>query len=364
MRILGISAFYHDSAAALIEDGKILAAAQEERFTRHKHDASFPAQAAAWTLSRCDIDLGQVDCVVFYEKPFVRFERLLETYVAFAPRGFRSFRTAIPRWVKDKLFMRQQLSRSLRCLPGGDRWNGELLFSNHHLSHAAAAYYPSPFDDAVILTVDGIGEWATTTLSVGDGNIIQPLRELHFPHSIGLLYSTITTFLGFKVNSGEYKVMGLAPYGVPRFTDLMQKTLIDIKEDGSFRLDMSYFSFATELKMAGKRMEMLFGIPSRQPEGPLKQIHMDIAASLQQLTEVIMLKLARFAAKETGKKNLCLAGGVALNCVANGKIPGGVALNCVANGKIRRDGCFDDIWVQPASGDAGCALGAAVAAYH
>ncbi len=326
------------------------AAVQEERFSRLKHDATFPEQSIRWILETRKIDLASVDCVVFYEKPFVRFERLLYTYLGFAPSGLRSFCESMPRWAREKLFQRKRLLRALRGLPGGERWNGKLWFSEHHLSHAASAFYPSPFEEAAILTVDGVGEWTTTQIAVGEGAMIRPLKEMSFPHSLGLLYSALTAFIGFKVNSGEYKVMGLAPYGEPRFAERMERELIDLRADGSFRLNMAYFRFATDLKMTGSAMATLLGTKPRHPEAPLDQVYIDIAASLQQLTEKVMLGLAHAAARETGKRYLCLAGGV--------------ALNCVANGKLLRDGCFEDIWVQPAAGDAGAAAGAAWAAYH
>src|SRR5215470_11548840 len=309
MRILGISAFYHDSAAALIEDGRIVAAAQEERFTR-----------------------------------------LIETYLAFAPKGFASFRTAMPLWLKDKLFQRKNLGRTLRAAAPDFDWRRRLLFSEHHLSHAASAFFPSPFDHAAILTMDGVGEWATTSAALGDGNRITMLKEIHFPHSLGLLYSAFTDFTGFRVNSGEYKVMGLAPYGEPRFARVILDHLIDLKEDGSFRLDQQHFDYCTGLRMTNDSFVALFGVPARKPEDPLEPVHMDLAASIQRVTEEVILRLTRSLAAETGARNLCLAGGV--------------ALNCVANGKVLRDGRFDDVWVQPAAGDAGGALGAAYAAYH
>lgn len=350
MRILGISAFYHDSAAAMVVDGDIVAAAQEERFTRKKHDPGFPAHAIRYCLAAAGCDMGGVDHVVFYDKPFLKFERLLETYLAVAPRGFRSFRVAMPIWVKEKLFQRSLLADELRRLPGGENWNGSLLFTEHHLSHAASAYYPSPFDRAAVLTMDGVGEWCTTSLGLGRGNELKIVKEIHFPHSLGLLYSAFTYYTGFKVNSGEYKVMGLAPYGEPKYVDLIKDHLIDIKEDGSFRLDLSYFDYCTGLTMTNEKFHRLFGGPPRKPEVWLTQREMDLAASIQKVTEEIVLKLGRSIARETGERNLCLAGGV--------------ALNCVANGKLLKDGCFERIWIQPAAGDAGGALGAALACWH
>jgi carbamoyltransferase len=350
MRILGISAFYHDSAAAMVVDGDIVAAAQEERFTRKKHDPGFPARAIAYCLEAAGCDMGGVDHVVFYDKPFLKFERLLETYLAMAPRGFRSFRVAMPIWVKEKLFQKSLLVDELRRLPGGERWNGSLLFTEHHLSHAASAFYPSPFERAAVLTMDGVGEWCTTSLGLGRGNELRILKEIHFPHSLGLLYSAFTYYTGFKVNSGEYKVMGLAPYGEPKYAGLIKDHLIDIKEDGSFRLDLSYFDYCTGLTMTNEKFHRLFGGPPRKPEVWLTQREMDLAASIQKVTEEVVLKLGRSIARETGERNLCLAGGV--------------ALNCVANGKLLKDGCFERIWIQPAAGDAGGALGAALACWH
>ena len=351
MRILGISAFYHDSAAALIADGRIIAAAQEERFTRKKFDASFPAHAIAYCLAEGGISLGDVDHVVFYEKPFLKFERLLETYVAFAPRGFKSFAMAIPLWIREKLFQKDLLGRELRKLDPGYDWHKRLLFSEHHLSHAASAYYPSPYDEAVVLTMDGVGEWTTTSAGIGRGKDLRITRELHFPHSLGLLYSAFTYYTGFKVNSGEYKLMGLAPYGEPKYTNLILDKLVDLKDDGTFRLDMSYFNYATGLTMTNERFSELFGAPVRRPDKDLlTPFHMDIAASIQAVTEEVILRLTRSLAREHQISNLCLAGGV--------------ALNCVANGKLLREGIFKNIWVQPAAGDSGGALGAALAAWH
>lgn len=349
MRILGISGLYHDSAAALVVDGRIEAAAQEERFTRRKHDADFPKHAVEYCLSVAGCGLDQLDAVVFYDKPFIKFERLLETYLSFAPRGFTSFRMAMPLWLRDKLFQKQIIAKELKKLaPGFDV--EKLLFTEHHLSHAASAFYPSPFEEAAVLTMDGVGEWATMTLAIGKGNDLKVHKELHFPHSLGLLYSAVTYYIGFKVNSGEYKVMGLAPYGEPRFAKLMLETLVDLKEDGSFQLDQSYFNYGVGLTMTNDKFAALFGEPVRKPEQLLTQFHMDMAASVQAVTEEIVLRLARSIRAETGQKNLCLAGGV--------------ALNCVANGKLLREGLFDGLWIQPAAGDAGGALGAALAGYH
>lgn len=349
MRILGISGLYHDSAAALVVDGRIEAAAQEERFTRRKHDADFPRRAVEYCLSVAGCGLDALDAVVFYDKPFIKFERLLETYLSFAPRGFTSFRMAMPLWLREKLFQKQIIARELKALaPGFDV--EKLLFTEHHLSHAASAFYPSPFEEAAVLTMDGVGEWATMTLAIGKGNELKVHKELHFPHSLGLLYSAVTYYIGFKVNSGEYKVMGLAPYGTPRFAEPMLEKLVDLKEDGSFQLDQSYFNYGVGLTMTNDRFAALFGEPVRKPEQLLTQFHMDMAASVQAVTEEIVLRLARSVRAETGMKNLCLAGGV--------------ALNCVANGKLLREGIFDGLWIQPAAGDAGGALGAALAGYH
>jgi len=350
LRILGISAFYHDSAAALIEDGHIVAAAQEERFSRKKHDARFPTHAIRYCVSQAGLGLGSIDRVVFYDKPFLKFERLLETYLTFAPRGFRSFRMAIPLWLREKLFLKNLLLKELRKVAGNGIWNEKLLFSEHHLSHAASAFFPSPFAEAVVLTMDGVGEWATTSAAIGKGNGLEVQKEIHFPHSLGFLYSAFTYYTGFKVNSGEYKVMGLAPYGEPKYKDRILDHLIDVKADGSFRLNLSYFDFCTGLTMTSQRFHDLFGGPPRKPHHLLTPYHMDLAASIQAVTEEIVLRLTRSLCKETGIRNLCLAGGV--------------ALNCVANGKILRDGCCDRIWIQPAAGDAGGALGAALAGYH
>ncbi len=351
MYILGISAFYHDSAACLIQNGTILAAAQEERFTRVKHDESFPHNAIAACLQIAGISPSDIDEVVFYEKPFVKFERLLETYLAFAPKGFRSFATSMPVWIKEKLFQKSILIGELTTSLGGSvNWRDRLRFSEHHLSHAASAFYPSPFDTAAVLTLDGVGEWTTTSLALGQGKDLSILREIHFPHSLGLLYSAFTYYTGFKVNSGEYKLMGLAPYGTPQYADLIREHLIHIAEDGSFQLDMSYFNFATGLTMTNRKFDALFGGPARKSESTLTQREMDLAASVQQVTEEVIVKLGRSIATQTGQRNLCLAGGV--------------ALNCVANGVLKRTGLFDNIWIQPAAGDAGGALGAALSAWY
>ena len=350
MRILGLSAFYHDSAAVLVEGGHIVAAAQEERFTRKKHDAGYPHHAVAYCLDEAGVTLDDVDRVAFYDKPFLKFERLLETYVAFAPRGFRSFSMAVPVWIKEKLFQKDLLRRKLRTLAPDVDWDAKLLFAEHHQSHAASAFYPSPFRDAVVLTMDGVGEWATTSVAIGHGNDLEMTREIHFPHSLGLLYSAFTYYTGFKVNSGEYKVMGLAPYGKPTYVRPILDNLIDLKPDGSFRLALDYFDYCTGLTMTNGRFDALFGGPARAPEEPLTQRHMDLAASVQAVIEDVVLRLTRALRKETGIPYLCLAGGV--------------ALNCVANGKVLRDGRFDDLWIQPAAGDAGGALGAALAASH
>jgi carbamoyltransferase len=350
MRILGISAYYHDSAAALIEDGGILAAVQEERFTRRKHDSSFPCNAIQYCIERTGNRPETIDFVAFYDKPFLKFERLLETYLAFAPRGFTSFRKALPIWLREKLFQKSLIAKELKETSQGVDWPGRLLFSEHHLSHAASAFFPSPFERAAVLTMDGVGEWTTTSLALGNKGDLKVIKEIHFPHSLGLLYSAFTYFTGFKVNSGEYKLMGLAPYGEPKFTQTIKEHLIDIKDDGSFRLNLEYFNYCTGLTMTNGRFDALFGSSPRKPEEKLTQREMNLAASIQSVTEEVMLKLARSIARETGERNLCLAGGV--------------ALNCVANGKLLRDGYFDKLWVQPAAGDAGGALGAALAAYH
>lgn len=350
MRILGISAFYHDSAAALIQDGRIIAAAQEERFSRRKHDARYPQQAIDYCLAEAGVRLEDVDHVAFYDKPFLKFERLLETYLAFAPRGFRSFRMAMPLWLKEKLFQKDLLKKALEQHAPQVDWSQRLLFCEHHRSHAASAYYASPFDDAVVLTMDGVGEWATTSVAHGRGAALDMVREIHFPHSLGLLYSAFTYYCGFKVNSGEYKLMGLAPYGQPQYSQRILEHLIDLKPDGSFRLDQSYFNYCTGLTMTSPRFDALFGGPPRRADEPLTQRHMDLAASIQAVLEEAVLRLTRALAAEGISRNLCLAGGV--------------ALNCVANGKILRDGHFDRLWIQPAAGDAGGALGAALAAWH
>ena len=329
MRILGISAFYHDSAAALIEDGFIVAAAQEERFTRKKHDARFPRHAIEYCLSEARSNLDDVDYVAFYDKPFLKFERLLETYVAFAPRGFKSFKMAIPLWLREKLFQKNLLKRELTAYAQSFDWENRLLFAEHHQSHAASAFFASPFDDAVVLTMDGVGEWATTSVGRGRGNHLEMHKEIHFPHSVGLLYSAFTYYTGFKVNSGEYKVMGLAPYGEPKYVDLILDKLIDLKEDGSFRLDLSYFDYCTGLRMTNEKFHELFGGPARDPKVWLTQREMDLAASVQAVCEEVVLRLTRSVAAESGCPNLCLAGGV--------------ALNCVANGKVLRDGRFDRV---------------------
>ena len=350
MIVLGISAYYHDSAAALVRDGVIVAAAQEERFTRKKHDADFPANAARWCLADAGITGEQVDRVAFYDKPFIKFERLLETYLAFAPRGFKSFSKAMPIWIGEKLFQKNMLRRELAKLDQALAVPEKMLFAEHHFSHAASAFYPSPFEEAATLTMDGVGEWATTSTGIGRESELVLTKEIYFPHSLGLLYSAFTYYTGFKVNSGEYKVMGLAPYGEPRFAQTILDNLIDLKSDGSFRLNIEFFEYCTGLTMTNGRFDSLFGGPARGPEELLTQRHMDLAASIQTVTDEIVLRLARSLAAETGMKNLCLAGGV--------------ALNCVANGKVLSDGCFQNIWIQPAAGDAGGAIGAALAAYH
>jgi carbamoyltransferase len=349
MRILGLSAFYHDSAAALVRDGEIVAAAQEERFTRRKHDPGFPTNAVSYCLQAEGVTLKDVDYVVFYDKPFLKFERLLETYLAFAPQGSRSFQMSIPLWIRGKLFQKTLLQRKLRTY-GEFAGQHNLLFTEHHLSHAASAFFQSPFQNAAVLTMDGVGEWATTSAGIGDGNDLQIIKEIHFPHSLGLLYSAFTYYAGFKVNSGEYKLMGLAPYGRPKYAGLILEKLIDLKPDGSFRLNLEYFNYCTGLTMTNARFDSLFGAPARRPDEKLTDFHMNVAASIQAVLDETVLRLTRSLASETGAKNLCLAGGV--------------ALNCVSNGKVLRDGHFDRIWIQPASGDAGGALGAALAAYY
>lgn len=350
MNILGLSAYYHDSAAALVVDGRVVAAAQEERFTRRKHDAAFPSHASRFCLAKAGLSLTDLDAVVYYEKPLLTFERLLETYLGTAPRGGRSFVAAMHVWLKEKLFLKTELKKQLRALGEPGTALPELLFSEHHLSHAGAAFYPSPFETAAILCMDGVGEWATTSAWLGEGKEITPLWEINFPHSLGLLYSAFTYYCGFKVNSGEYKLMGLAPYGEPRYVDLIKNHLIDIKPDGTFRLDLSYFKFHRGFRMTSRRFHKLFGRPPRKGETELSQVHMDLAASIQVVTEEVVLKLATALHRETGATRLCLAGGV--------------ALNCVANGRLLREGPFEEIWIQPASGDAGSALGAALVAHH
>jgi carbamoyltransferase len=350
VRILGISAFYHDSAAALIEDGRIVAAAQEERFSRKKHDARFPRHAVEYCLAEGGVSLDQVDHVAFYDKPFLKFERLLETYLAFAPRGFRSFAMAMPVWLREKLFQKTLLRRELQKFAPDYDWKHRLLFAEHHQSHAASAFFASPFDEAVILTMDGVGEWATTSVGFGSGNHLEMRKEIHFPHSLGLLYSAFTYYTGFKVNSGEYKVMGLAPYGEPKYAALILDRLMDLKPDGSFRLNLDFFDYCTGLRMTNEAFDGLFGGRPRRPDERLTQRHMDLAASIQAVTDEVVLRLTRSLALETRTENLCLAGGV--------------ALNCVANGKVLRDGHFRRLWIQPAAGDAGGALGAALCAYH
>jgi carbamoyltransferase len=350
MRVLGISAFYHDAAAALVSDGDIIAAAQEERFTRKKHDSGFPHHAVEYCLSEAGVRLDDVDLVAFYDKPFLKFERLLETYLAFAPRGFESFKMAIPVWLREKLFLKDLLRDEFRqhsaTFQSGDR----LLFSEHHLSHAASAFFPSPYASAAVLTLDGVGEWATSSVALGNDNKLEVIKEMHFPHSLGLLYSAFTYYLGLKVNSGEYKLMGLAPYGQPRFAQVILNHLVDLKDDGSFKMNVEYFNYCVGLTMTNSKFDGLFGHPPRTGDALITQFHMDVAASVQQVTEEIVLRISRTLARETGQSNLCLAGGV--------------ALNCVANGKILRDGQFKNIWIQPAAGDAGGSLGAALCAYH
>jgi carbamoyltransferase len=350
MRILGLSAFYHDSAAALVVDGELVAAAQEERFTRKKHDSGFPRNAVEYCLAEGGLALEEVDHVAFYDKPFLKFERLLETYLAFAPKGFTSFRMALPVWLKEKLFQKRMLRDHLMECGAGKEIESKLLFTEHHQSHAASAFFPSPFEEAAVLTIDGVGEWATTSVGLGRGHRLEMLKELHFPHSLGLLYSAFTYYTGFKVNSGEYKVMGLAPYGEPKYAQLIFDHLMDLKDDGTFRLNQDYFNYCTGLTMTNGKFDELFGGPPRKAEELVRQRDMDLAASVQVVTEEVMLRLTRALARDTGQKNLCLAGGV--------------ALNCVANGKILRDGQFERIWIQPAAGDAGGALGAAFAGYH
>ncbi len=343
MYILGISAYYHDSAAALIKDGEIISAAQEERFSRKKHDSGFPAKAAAYCLESAGITAEDLDLVAFYDKPFIKFERILESYLAYAPKGIRSFLKAMPLWIKQKLWIKEIIKKELG-------YGGIIIFPEHHESHAASAFFPSPFESAAILTADGVGEWTTTSFGRGSGNKIEILGDIKFPHSLGLLYSAFTYYTGFKVNSGEYKVMGLAPYGEPKYVDVILNELIDLKEDGSFKLNMEYFDYVAGLTMTNEKFNKLFGGEPRKPESELTQREMDLARSVQEVTEEIMLRMSRFVKKETGEKYLCLAGGV--------------ALNCVANGKILREGIFEDIWIQPAAGDAGGAVGAALFAWH
>jgi len=350
MNILGISAFYHDSAAALVVDGQIVAAAQEERFSRTKHDARFPRHAVRYCLQQGGLKPADLDSIVFYDKPFLKFERLIETYLMFAPSGFASFRMALPLWIREKLFQKNLLATHLKELDPQQEWIDKLLFTEHHVSHAASAFYPSPFEEAAILTMDGVGEWATTSVARGQGNRVEILKEIHFPHSLGLLYSAFTYYTGFKVNSGEYKLMGLAPYGEPKYTSKIFDHLIDVKSDGSFRLNLDYFNYCAGLTMTNDRFHRLFGMPPRKPSELLTQQHMDVAASIQSALETVILRITRALASETGIPNLCLAGGV--------------ALNCVANGKILRDGHFKNLWIQPASGDAGGALGAALSAHY
>ena len=349
--ILGISAFYHDSAAALVVDGEIIAAAQEERFSRKKHDPGYPFNAVNYVLTEGKLKLNEVDHIVFFEKPFLKFERLLETYMAFAPRGFKSFSLSMPLWLREKLFQKKFLFDKLKQHDENFKDIKKIKFSEHHYSHAASAFYPSPFENAVVLTLDGVGEWATTTVAIGKKNKLEMIKEIYFPHSLGLLYSAFTYYTGFKVNSGEYKVMGLAPYGKPKYKDLIIQNLMDLKEDGSFKLNMKFFNYATGLTMTNKKFSDLFGHPVRNPKKDLlEDFHMDIAASIQSVTEEIVIRIAKNIASEYKIKNLCLAGGV--------------ALNCVANGKILRQKIFDDIWIQPAAGDAGGSLGAALAYWH
>ena len=346
--ILGISAYYHDSAACLVVDGEVKSAVQEERFTRVRHDAAFPTNAVNYCIESSGLKPEQIDHVVFYDKPFLKFDRILETYLAFAPKGFRSFSRSLPVWLKEKLFQKQVIANALEPIFGdlGDR----LLFSEHHLSHAASAFFPSPFKDAAVLTMDGVGEWVTTSTSIGRGNTLETLNEIHFPHSLGLLYSAFTYYTGFKVNSGEYKVMGLAPYGEPKYADMIRDNLINISDDGSFSLNMQYFNYCTGLTMTNSKFAELFGAPARGFDDELTQREMDLAASVQKIVEEVMLKISRSIRKETGERNLCLAGGV--------------ALNCVANGVLHRENIFDNIWIQPAAGDSGGAVGAALAVYH
>ena len=350
--ILGISAYYHDSAACLVQDGDIVAAAQEERFTRKKHDAGFPSHAVEYCLGQGGLTIGEVDYLVFYDKPLIKFERLLETYLSYAPQGITSFLTAIPVWIKEKLFLRNLLDKALREVGGLEKEDAlpPMLFGEHHESHAASAFFPSPFQEAVVLCMDGVGEWATSSAWVGRDNKLTPLWEIPFPHSMGLLYSAFTYYTGFKVNSGEYKVMGLAPYGEPTYVKKILDHLVDVKPDGTFRLNMEYFSYCTGLRMTNEKFDELFGAPRRESESELTQREMDLARSIQEVTEIVMLRLANSLQKETGIKNLCLSGGV--------------ALNCVGNGRVLREGPFEKLWIQPAAGDAGSALGAALNVHH
>jgi carbamoyltransferase len=350
MKILGISAFYHDSAATLLVDGKIVASAQEERFTRIKHDKNYPKESIKFCLDFCELSIDDIDYVCFYEKPFMKFDRLIKTHISFFPSGYRYFKESMIEWLNSKIFLKRQLLNELKKLSLNSNWKEKLVFSEHHLSHAASAFYPSPFESSAILTIDGVGEWTTTSYGVGKGNNIDIFKEIHFPHSLGLLYSAFTSYLGFKVNSGEYKLMGLAAYGDPIYADLIKDNLLDIKDDGSFRLDMSYFGYGNSFQMTTKKFHTLFGSPPRMSETDISQRDMDLAASIQLVTEEIVMKLSQFVLKETGQKNLVLAGGV--------------ALNCVANGKLLKEGIVKNIWIQPAAGDAGGALGAALATYY
>ena len=349
MYILGVSSFYHDSAACLLYENDVVAAAQEERFTRIKHDPNFPTNSIKFCIDYANIKPEQISHVVFYEIPFLKFDRLLETYLAFAPKGFMSFSKSMPLWVKDKLFQKKKIIDHLNLIDGNTSWKSKILFSNHHISHASSAFFPSPFKRAAVLTLDGVGEWTTSSISIGEENEVNLIKDINFPHSIGLLYSAFTYFTGFKVNSGEYKVMGLAPYGEPKFTKIIKDNLIDIKDDGSFKLNMTYFDYATGLKMTNNKFSKLFGIKPRQPETNLTQNEMDLASSIQAVTEEIFIKICKNIKQETNENNLCLAGGV--------------ALNCVANGILQKEKIFDNIWIQPAAGDAGCSLGAAYAVW-
>jgi carbamoyltransferase len=350
MKVLGISAFYHDSAASLVVDGKIVASAQEERFTRIKHDKSYPKESIKFCLDFCALSIDDIDYICFYEKPIRKFDRLIKTHISFFPSGYRSFKESMIEWFTGKIFLKGQLINELKKLSLHSNWKEKLVFSEHHLSHAASAFYPSPFESSAILSIDGVGEWATTSYGVGKGNNIEISKEIHFPHSLGLLYSAFTSYLGFKVNSGEYKLMGLAAYGEPIYADLIKDNLVDIKEDGSFRLDMSYFGYGYSFKMTTKKFHNLFGSVPRKQETDISQRDMDLAASIQLVTEQIVMKLSKFVLKETGEKNLVLAGGV--------------ALNCVSNGKLLKEGLFKNIWIQPAAGDSGGSLGAALATYY